>query len=368
MSLNNKKDIVRIKTNQSLKKSNEIKKKLSNRSKKILENDIPDSIQKIINKFKSIPIEDQKLNKNQSLLLSNYASSFYNFNVRSVFGQADKDQYQSNYQKMVRHFFLKLIENKHPLLFEETEEAQQLWNKLGSGGQKMQTTNILDTSGVYIQNVIALSHHDMCCRLLGSFVLDERPSTNTNTRVSSSASLKHVDLNTLFTRFQKYCRSTKQLTSMKQVSMGRFLFRLYIDLDYFLIPDEHLFRSHFFVYESKHPAQFEKFKHIFLGSYSNKERAEQSFILFKSSLAQFLDRRIFQIKDQNVDMCDFKLLVKNKRKPAVLNEYIQYLKDINNFRCVELINDLNWVNFVNHKMRGEYGYKTFWKERDSSWS
>jgi hypothetical protein len=76
-----------------------------------------------------------------------------------------------------------------------------------------------------------------------------------------------------------------------------------------------------------------------------------------------LDRRIFQITDQNVDTCGFKLLIRAQRKPAILDEYFQYLKDINCFRCVEVINDLNWNNFVNHKMRGEYDYKNFWKPK-----
>jgi len=141
----------------------------------------------------------------------------------------------------------------------------------------------------------------------------------------------------------------------------------------FLEEDHWVFKNSLFNRKSKYEPAQAKWKSIFISSYENKDRGELDYKKHKSKLVLFLDWLIDCLMHDQRSLCGFKLTVPVKRNGStisempVLQEYLLYIRQTlgRGLLVKDIVEIVNWHNFVNHRMRGEYGYEKFWKRLDN---
>ena len=121
---------------------------------------------------------------------------------------------------------------------------------------------------------------------------------------------------------------------------------------------------------SRYPDAMQKWQEIFIEQYSNQEKGAKDFRKYESKLTTFLDALIDITIFENRYMSEMKLTVPTRvngmLRAPLLKEYLVFLLD--SFGSGFLVNDVvestNWENFVQQRIRNEFGYKNFWVKLD----
>ena len=304
---------------------------------------IPKRIKNIIEVHKTKPIKERTLNNIEIRALNQQISLKYNIDLKTLFPSADK--ISLNYEKVenkVRLMMFELLINNIDLDFTNSDILIDAFNNIKN--KRFSKTQINIQNKTYLKTVIALTYQ---------------------------MSIENYSVDSLLLAIKRLNESECIHKKLLQISKINFLlFVSDIDdksiLEAYTKEDTIEFKNKIYARKSKYEESFKKFKYIFIDAYYKKETGERNFKRSSSALSSFLDNLIDKIKYRNLNLCGYKLTVSKNNNLPLLKEYLMYIQDTQGkLLTIDIVDNLNWINFVNHKMRNEYGYKNFFYPIDN---
>lgn len=293
------------------------------------------TIIKIVNRIlKEKNIDKQQVIGMDKHIIDNYVFFRYGLEFSKLFNMAEKNYQISKNMKKVRYLFLQIIKENIDLDFSYTEKIQEYYNNKNQ--PFMQKTKIDHANTVFAFSAIVLSYFK---------------NKKTNQMVFER---KIID------RFAENGQYELKFIGKKNVPLWELFCELHFSIPYYAHIDDRMFNSKKYRYKVKYPETLSEFKELYMNLHKNKEKAEYWFEIFENSLAKFLDIKVSQVTKQKMNVYNRHLTKKYKGENPIMQDYMEYLLDNNLLICSEIISDLNWINFVNQKMRGEYELKSFW--------
>jgi hypothetical protein len=302
---------------------------------------MPNDLQKVFNETSKDKF--RVLKPSQINTLSKHISHRYGFDIKSLLKHADKPNTPyGERENKVRQQLLELLRDNVDIGYIDVDKAIRYFNSINH--PRFQSTKIDKESKTYMQAVIAINHtiHYVCG---GDYYLFKEGINN----------LKNYGLRSnIFVFTNKWT-----IIDFAADYKNKGYLQTFCNND-----GEVSFRVN--RRKSNYPEAMEKWKDIFIERYTDETKGKNDFRKFESRLTIFLDKIIDTMVFEQRYLCGFKLTVPANNGAPILAEYLAYLLD--SFGSGFLVNDIvehtNWLNFVNQKMRNEYGYKNFWVKLD----
>lgn len=281
--------------------------------------------------------------------LNTYISFEYDIDMLMHFKYADR--YGTEYaekEKKLRRFLIELAEADIPLNYKLSNVFIKQYNAVKH--PKFTKTKISDESKTYINTVIVITHY-----------LHFRCDGNIKMLLTA---IKRLNSDGTHSKSLKYLRKWSALDFLLDHKNNGYM-------DTFLCENDKDFSGTVYHKKAKYPQAQEKWRDIFINVYHNNDRGEEDYKRYRNGLVTFLDNLIDTVIQEQRAMLGFKLTVASKRNGEtfpILQEYLGYLMDNygRGLLVKDIIEGVNWNNFINHRMRGEYGYTNFWHKLDKS--
>jgi len=281
--------------------------------------------------------------------LNTYIAFEYDIDMQMHFKYADR--YGTEYaekEKKLRRFLIELAEADIPLNYKLSNIFLKQYNAVDH--PKFTKTRIDKESKTYINTVITITHylHFKC---------------NGNIKMLLTA-IKRLNSDGTYSKALKYLQKWSALDFLLDYKNNGYM-------DTFLCGDDKDFSGTVYHKKAKYPDAQMKWKNIFINAYHNNDRGEEDYKRYRNGLVTFLDNLIDTVIQEQRAMLGFKLTVASKRDGEtfpILQEYLGYLMDNygRGLLVKDIIEGVNWNNFINHRMRGEYGYTDFWYKLDKN--
>jgi hypothetical protein len=336
-------------SNESLlqeKKIKNIKNNFARRKKSLNKQETFVELSKFFESIKTKPKNKQYfdtriINKLNYFVINDFG---FEYDIKSILNINNLDTVVGLIDNKIVFKIFDLLKNDGKLTDINTKKIIDYYNsKNKEGNKKITVTNINKDAKVFKKLNIIISH------------LMLKHSINDIKRA-----IDRFDKNTGITCF-KYSKKVSLLDFLINYKDDPYLKVLLTEED-----DRDIFPS-LVEKKTKYEKTQKEWEKIFVSFYSDEEEGRKIFKRYKFNLINFVEDLIEKIVNDNLETCGYHL-TSDKNETPILIEYIGYLMDNNlvkeNFINIrELTNKMNWKNFIQDKMRSEYGLNNFFYKK-----